>query len=474
MNSILFYLISCLLFFTTFVFGSNLEVEFFNVGQGHCTLVSFKEGPPLLIDAGSSGIPGDNPQEKTVFKAKQLAVIASAVKDKGNTTDKTKWNIDLNVIISHGDEDHYNWVVDLFDKYTTTLRIRFLLGGKKEDYSKNIQELVKKYEKAGMPSYISECNGDLAAIPKFVCHEATCHILAANSTQDKNQGSIVIKVSDNSPGGKSVILTGDATGKTTEQILKEYAEKLSELKATILQASHHGADSDGSNNKAWFVATSPTYVVISAGTRHDYMHPKQQALENALYSPSLKRDVQVHTLQYNSERPFYDYHKMLGDPKTVFRLSSDYLMALTTVGIFNTTNQGNIVFKQDKISYENTPKNRNVPIDSAKGLFFFLLNKSFFAKQIVALNLPAMQLSKEEFGIMQSALAQSSSCLSCDFSGVTLETDNSWQEQFKAFFEAMSKLRECVFFKGVTQEDIDYVKGLWGHRGFSYQNTTAN
>ena len=469
MNSV-FYFASYLIFsatFSCFSFGANLGVEFFDVGQGHCTLVYFKEGPPLLVDAGSSEIPGDAKAEKESFKTKQLASIASAIKSKGKTTNKTKWKVDLNVIISHGDGDHYNWVTQLFDSLSSTLRVRFLLGGKKGDYNDDLQALVKRHEKKDTPSYVNEYAGDLSKIPLFVCYQATCIILAAESTADKNRNSIVVKVTENDGEKKSVILAGDATGQTTRKILENYAANLGVLKTTILQASHHGADSDDSNSADWFEAISPSYVVISAGTRRDYMHPKQKTLENALRSPNLKRDVPLHLLRYNTERPFFGYHRMLLEPKTVFRLSDDYLAALTRAGIFNTSNQGTISFIGKDIKFEKTPKKDKVSIISEKDLIFFLFQDVVFVEKIVALNFPDMTLSKPELRTMRRSLEKSALFLSCNFSEVTLESGD-FEKEFNTFFQKLHSLEEVIFFKGIVEAAREKVKAMWNHRGLCF------
>ena len=87
-----------------------------------------------------------------------------------------------------------------------------------------------------------------------------------------NDGSIVAKLSY---GDTSVMLTGDATIRTEEIILKENSP--TQLHSTILKVGHHGSRT--STSLEFVKAVSPTYAFISDGKDNKYGHPHQDTLD---------------------------------------------------------------------------------------------------------------------------------------------------------------------------------------------------
>jgi len=92
--------------------------------------------------------------------------------------------------------------------------------------------------------------------------------------KDNNTNSVVLKLT-HTISGKSAILTGDATGTTTDQILEynigDKEEKY--LKTDVMLACHHGAHTHNSNNKRWIDATKPGTAILSCGLNQGYLHP---------------------------------------------------------------------------------------------------------------------------------------------------------------------------------------------------------
>jgi beta-lactamase superfamily II metal-dependent hydrolase len=123
---------------------ARMRVSFFDVGQGHCTVVSIPGHCPLLVDAGSLGLRGDNDNERSKFKQKRIEEITKAIADTLLPQD----NPELKVIVSHGDEDHCNWVQEITKgRYGGKfLKLQFLLGGEKKDYSKRLKKFTSYVE----------------------------------------------------------------------------------------------------------------------------------------------------------------------------------------------------------------------------------------------------------------------------------------------------------------------------------------
>lgn len=95
---------------------------------------------------------------------------------------------------------------------------------------------------------------------------------------DANNNSAVVKVSYK---GKSMIFPGDIGGYGTIRMLLSnpaggpgHAPPADLLKADVLLASHHGAETERANDSLWTLRTDPSYVVVSAGKNLGYLHPR--------------------------------------------------------------------------------------------------------------------------------------------------------------------------------------------------------
>lgn len=137
-------------------------------------------------------------------------------------------------------------------------------------------------------------NTESVLATKFIGINASRTTKDQEFSNDSNEDSAVACITLN---GKNFIFPGDATGKTTGTIISKISEsKL--LKSEFLVASHHGADSHGSNNAEWAWMTSPSYVVFSAGINAGYKHPRFAAIHN--YMPYLKQEKK-HRFTFSGE-----------------------------------------------------------------------------------------------------------------------------------------------------------------------------
>lgn len=308
------------------------EITFFDVGQGNCTVVKFAWNQPLLVDAGSSSKAVSPFEARSASYAKD---IPDRIANKIISYMPTGITPTLNVVVSHSDADHHNLVSTVIETVRKTkkkLTVWYLLGGSEDDYKKT--SLAGKPKGKDIKIYT-----DTTVVASIPCPPTfSCDILAALKTADPNSNSIVLRIAK---GKESVILTGDATGKTTKKIPAIAGG------TTVLQASHHGADTHESNSVDWFQKTNPEYVIISAGTRADYGHPRQKMVRNALESKNLKTKEPLHLLQYYSDWSFFDTIRELQDVVhyTVGRSDKDYLSSVTELGIFSTASQGDITYK---------------------------------------------------------------------------------------------------------------------------------
>ena len=429
-------LILFILFSFSWLKATDFSVDFFNVGQGNCTAVYFgKNAPMLLVDAGSSAsdkdieIDSDDEVEESSFKKQRLSEIAENI--NGVIPRRMTSNFPhLNVIISHGDADHCNWMVHLIEYIQQTcssLRIRILLGGKEEEYVGEKLGGIRSFSHSlrndtyNKKIYVAEFEGNLSSIPKFECGTTgTCNILAADiSTKDRNRHSIVLEVEKNNV---SILLTGDAPGRVLDSILGSYRVD-PRKKVTIFQATHHGADSEGSNSPSSFEYLRPDFCVISAGSRKDYGHPRQRMILNTLSSPNIQENSIPHFLQYYSDWSFIDIHPKLMEHLTIGRLESDFVIGFTKLGIFSTASQGDIHFEEGCFTFSKPLPMTSMDNRSSLELVHdFLENSSRSNSKVLGFKSPSIKFSTtEEFsGFVYHLIKTQPHLVSCDLSRVDL------------------------------------------------------
>ncbi len=167
-------------------------------------------------------------------------------------------NLDT-VIVSHGDNDH--------------------AGG----YSSLAKELFIKQTLSSVPEQFADFNIEhCLAGQQWNWDGVSFEVLhpeANTSELSQNNRSCVLKV-DNGYG--SVLLTGDIEAKIESRLIAEHKDQLD---IDILIAPHHGSKT--SSTLAFISATSPEYVLISAGYRNRFHHPAKK-IEKRYQTAGLK------------------------------------------------------------------------------------------------------------------------------------------------------------------------------------------
>lgn len=226
------------LFMASASYSDNLEVFFFDVGEGDAAAV-LCEDSVMLIDGGSPG-------------ASQI--LYSFLEKHGIR------HVDY-IITSHPDEDHVGglaavpYAVDSIGTVLCTDEIHST--GIFESFVKNLDE---RYSGIIVPDA-----GD-----SFMLGNAECTILSPEKGQKlSNNTSIILRISY---GSCSFLFTGDAEAEDEENLL----HTKSNLKSTVLKVGHHGSNS--SSTEEFLRAVSPQYAVISVGA-NNYGHPAEQVLD---------------------------------------------------------------------------------------------------------------------------------------------------------------------------------------------------
>ncbi|MDD2274507.1 MAG: MBL fold metallo-hydrolase [Candidatus Pacebacteria bacterium] len=221
--------------------GNELQVIFFDVGQGDSIFIETPQKHQIIIDSG--------PGNKTLLEK------VSSVMPFGDKT------IDL-IILTHTDSDHISGFFELLDNYVVE---NILWSGISGTSSKSEKwEAMIEVEGANI-FYSNEIN-------KIILGDVVMDIISPNEyiiekySKNANDISVVSKmIYKNS----SFLFTGDITNKLEKEIVNE------DIFADVLKVSHHG--SKHSTCEEFVVKVDPLIAVIQVG-KNSYGHPADDVL----------------------------------------------------------------------------------------------------------------------------------------------------------------------------------------------------
>ena len=285
------------------MFHPPFSVQVLPVGQGDCIAMHCPNGNLVMYDCGSrdrQGALSGMEVKNIIMEHVQRATI----------------------FISHGDEDHYNYLPIVFSDTEKVDRV--IVGGNLNDFSnraikswlQTIASHGKLYAINRCETCIGNCNDKLHIVPAQSFAQCTTtdsqmtnlndmnlcgspdisfDIIAANvGYKDKNQQSIVLKVT---AGPRSMLLSGDVEGTAAATIARRVPER---LQSNIFQISHHGADRMA-NTCQWLKAIRPDEAFVSHAFNGTHKHPRCNAIQRLISLGSLS--TQAHnTLLFHCAR----------------------------------------------------------------------------------------------------------------------------------------------------------------------------
>ncbi len=263
-----------------------LRIHYLSIGSGTCTVVECPgpNAPPMFIDCGAT----DGSQRDMAHDLDETRTIVQGI--------LTRHTAAPNVVLTHGHEDHFNWIPEVLQGVTTGHIWR---GGRRSDYPEPFNTWVDRQDEAdatvheGMASNWHNDGNSLGA--QLSCGLAETYVLTVNGGSNESSRSLMLMIEYED---FAALFPGDAQQVTQDNAIRNFPDG---LKTTVLSASHHGAVSAGSNNDAWVEATSPEVVVYSTGTRH--RHPRCPAVER--YQPRLAT-APTHPAQCDSRERTWD------------------------------------------------------------------------------------------------------------------------------------------------------------------------
>jgi competence protein ComEC len=251
-------IVSILIFFIFLLIDNEkkeLQVSFFDVGQGDSSLIRTPEGKIILIDGGPNNLVVRRLGEKLPFYKRKIDLI----------------------VISHYHDDHILGLIEIMRRY----KVNKIIYASETETSSLLDYLllIAKKEKTESVVILKEVQIKL---------DDYCSIIFINPL------SLKIKVNENNSliaqldcKQKKFLFSGDNGFEVEKALLNSNLD----LRANIFKVSHHGSKT--SNSIEFLKAVSPDKMVISVGLNNRFGHPALEILDiaNILEIKVLRTDI---------------------------------------------------------------------------------------------------------------------------------------------------------------------------------------
>jgi competence protein ComEC len=223
----------------------ELEVVFFDVGQGDAAFIELPNRQQILIDGGPDG-----------------QLLLEKLGKEMPFWDRT---IDL-VILTHPEHDHMAGLLEVLKRYKIE---NILWTGVLRDTAeyKEWERLIKK-EEANV--FIARDGQTIDGGGAFINILHPFEILEGKTVTNTNNTSVAVRLVF---GETSFLFTGDAYKSVERELINGGAE----IDSDVLKAGHHGSKT--STAPEFVESVSPEIVVISCGKDNPYGHPNPETLQ---------------------------------------------------------------------------------------------------------------------------------------------------------------------------------------------------
>ena len=222
----------------------ELQIYFFDVGQGDSIFIEAQDGTQILIDGGPTN--------------KILPFLGGVMPFYDHSIDA--------VILTHPHADHVSGLIEVLKRYSVSEVIE-------SGASYNTAE-AQEFENLISEKHIKKIIIDKPVKLSFFKNAALNFLFPDKSFE----GQILKNVHDSALvseldfEGKKILFMADAEKKLERYLLQKGV--LEDI--DVLKAGHHGSKT--SSNDFFLKAVKPEYAVISVGARNRYGHPHQDVL----------------------------------------------------------------------------------------------------------------------------------------------------------------------------------------------------
>lgn len=225
-----------------FRYRDQLQMWFFDIGQGDATFIQTPDGTQILVDGG--------PDDTVLQKLAQVML----------PWDRT---IDA-IVITHPDADHITGLVSVLDRYQVKTIIE---TGAQSDTSFD-QALVAAIEREGAEHCLVSA-GDRFAYGTLELNVVWPERTYLNEQPEETNATSIVLLAFY--GGTSLLLTGDAEAQQEHAMLGRVQD------IDVLKAGHHGSQT--SSSVEFLETINPEITTISDGVDNRYGHPHPVVLK---------------------------------------------------------------------------------------------------------------------------------------------------------------------------------------------------
>ncbi|MCH2111839.1 MAG: MBL fold metallo-hydrolase, partial [Planctomycetes bacterium] len=245
--------------------AQELEVYFFEVGQGDATLVISPTGTTFLCDGGDNG--------------SGYSKLGPALQGLGIS------QLD-HVTASHYHADHIGGLDEIWNLGITTLKA-WDRGDSNTPGTQSFSDYQNRYSSVrntAWPGQVIQLGGGATAtclaVEGRLSNGTTVNI--SNSAQWENSASLVWHIEY---GDFDMWLGGDLTGggNSTTNVESSVAPLIGDVE--VYHANHHGSRT--SSNSGFLQILDPEFTVISCGYANPYGYPKQEVVDRLNHSSSV-------------------------------------------------------------------------------------------------------------------------------------------------------------------------------------------
>ena len=239
---------------------NNLQIYFFDVGQGDSILIRTPDGRDILIDGGPD---------------------STVIERLGSVLPFWDRYIDM-AILTHPHDDHINGLSDALGYYEF---------GKIVEPDLKIDPENLQYFNAKTEREVVTKSGENFNLGEGLSMKIIYPFDINLEEENINDTSIVFQLEYK---GKKFLFTGDATAEVEAKILEQ------NLDSDFLKVGHHG--SRYSSSAEFLAKVTPTISIISVGEGNSFGHPTQDTLDrlSAVGSRVLRTD-RSGTIEVNVE-----------------------------------------------------------------------------------------------------------------------------------------------------------------------------
>ena len=244
----------------------KLHVDFLDVGQGDCALVTMPDGTTLMIDGGGrpnlirgDPVDGDNDEPfQRDTRSIGEGVVSEFLWARG--LDRIDY-----LLPTHADADH----IDGLNDVARNFKVRSAIVARTPPDDPEYVRFAATMKAAGI-SIEKIGAGDILHFGNVTVEVLWPPPSADMNAPYGNNDGLVVRIRF---GDKALLFTADIEKPAEVAVLKEGVD----LRSDIVKVAHHGSKT--SSTPAFVAATHPSFAIISVGRTSIFGHPHKEVVE---------------------------------------------------------------------------------------------------------------------------------------------------------------------------------------------------